>query len=95
MLVYSEEQVQSIERQIIELLENKRESQSISRVEWGRRCYEGECSNPQAKIQAIVGKNMKGVKPKRICVGDLIKLSQALGIDPVHVLSAVLLTFSE
>lgn len=95
MQVYSEEQVQSIERRIIELLEKKRESLNISRVEWGKRCYDGECSNPQAKIQAIVGKNMKGVKPKRIYVGDLIKLSQALGIDPVHVLSAVLLVFPE
>ena len=95
MRVYSEEQVQSIERCIIELLEKKRESQNVSRVEWGRRCYEGECANPQAKIQAIVGKNTVGGKPKRISVGDLIKLSQALEADPAHVLAAVLLAFPE
>lgn len=95
MNVYTEEETQEVERKIVELLEEKRELQGVSRVEWGRRCYEGECSNPQAKIQAIVGKNKVGAAPKRIGVGDLIKLSQALGHDPAQVLSAALFAVKE
>ena len=90
MQACTEEQAVQVERKTVEILDEKRESLNISRAEWGRRAFGGDTANPQSKIQAVVGKCRANSPPKRVTVGDLIKLSQALDVDAAHVLSSAL-----
>ncbi|MBR5882444.1 MAG: hypothetical protein IKY97_03070 [Mailhella sp.] len=90
MQVCTEEQAVQIERSVIEILERKREAMDVSRAEWGRRAFGNDVANSQSKIQAIVGRHGGKGAPKRVSVGDLVKLSQALEQDAAHVLSVAL-----
>ena len=91
MQVCTEEQAVQVERKIVEILDNRREFLDVSRAEWGRRAFGADTANSQAKIQAIVGKCRTNSPPKRVTVGDLVKLSQALELDANHILGAALL----
>lgn len=91
MFICTEEQAVQLERKVIEILENKREDLNVSRAEWGRRAFGMDTANTQSKIQSIVGKLRSDGTAKRITIGDLLKLSQALEVDAAHVLSAALL----
>jgi DNA-binding Xre family transcriptional regulator len=90
MNVYPEEEAIGIERELAELLDELREEKKISRIEWGKIAFADAVANTQGKIQDIVGKRGNR-KPKRLSVGDFLKLCQALDLEPSQLLAAVLL----
>lgn len=92
--VCTEDSAIEIERELVALLDKMREERKISRMTWGKIVFADVISNTQGKIQDIVGK--RGTrKPKRLSVGDFIKLCQGLGVEPTQILATVLLRHSQ
>lgn len=88
--VISEDASIALERALVEFIDTEREKKKVSRQGWGQTAFGGEIACPQSKIQDLVGRRSAGRKPKRLSVGDYIKLCQALGVDPVQILAIVL-----
>lgn len=88
--VITEDEAVALERALVEFIDAERERKKVSRQGWGQLAFAGEIACPQSKIQDIVGRRSASRKPKRLSLGDYVKLCQALGIDPVQALAVVL-----
>lgn len=93
--VISEDASIALERALVELMDSEREKKNISRQGWGNLAFAGEIACPQSKIQDVVGRRTATRKPKRLSVGDYVKLCQAIDVDPVHALAVVLFRESQ
>ena len=87
--IFSEEEALGFERELVALLDGEREKCAMTRNEWGKLAFADAVVGTQGKIQDIVGK--RGTrKPKRLSIGDFVKLSQVLGCDPSQLLAVAL-----
>lgn len=91
MNVYTTEQLDLLEKEIIEFLEQRAEKAGVSNAEWGRRAFGQEITKTQVKIQTILGKCGEKRQLKKLPFRDFIRLCQALGLDSSKVLASVML----
>ena len=75
----------SVERKIVEILDEKRAELGLSESAWGKIAYPAD-KDPRRKIQSIRNKQSNG-QPQRLRVQDLILLAMALKEDPARILT--------
>lgn len=87
--IFSEEEALVFERELVNLLDTEREKRAMTRNEWGKLAFADAVVGTQGKIQDIVGKRGSR-KPKRLSIGDFVKLCQVLERDPSQLLAVAL-----
>lgn len=91
MPVYSTEQLDNLEQEVVAFLLSQAQRKEVSQREWGRRAFGAEISSTATKVQTILGKSGESRQRKKLVFRDFIRLCQALDLDPSKVLGAVML----
>ena len=80
----TQDDVKDIEGALLEKLEQIRKEKGSSSSDWGRMAFP-EAGSPVTKMR-----NFRNGRKSILGVGDLIRLAQALGVDPSKLFASVL-----
>ena len=79
----TQDDVREIESLLIEKMEEIRKEKGISSSEWGRRAFPDAVA-PEKKMR-----DFRNGRKNSLGVSDMIRLAEAIGIDPSQLFSAI------